>query len=423
MVGFYILTAILPSLDTPSNEETWNRYWNGQVIRRLLAGVMAALMLASAVPVQAQGTPVYDNAGFWQHSAEYIKDGWRFIWAENDSTQKMIRDAGLAYKAYKQSISLYNRLSNMNICANLVNALPILETDTPWGPGQTEVVTIRPVFRPRERLASTFHPTFGLQSFNWNNLDFDVDRSTVSSGNPYSDMTPAQLQTQAVSDGWSSWVLSQQRAGLTTDNLAGPSNGPYSQMEDQINSRYSAEMDTLNQIVQNCLEAYGEGSVQYQIALKNYADLVTTYSSNGPSDEANALMAALQQEDQDAQVLMEKASTAELSMSLSAQRADSMAKNNQAIAEKYDSRDLVTKFEDFLGATALLQTIAALDADPANKALSKEPLGNQMKQSNYQQDIASSAQEQLKFQMKKEIEDAQQRMIAVAQAKANLINA
>jgi hypothetical protein len=309
----------------------------------------------------------------------------------------------------------------MNICANLVNALPILETDTPWGPGQTEVVTIRPVFRSRERLASTFHPTFGLQSFNWNNLDFDVDRSTVSSGNPYANMTPEQLQTQAVSDGWSSWVLSQKRAGLTPDNLAGPSNGPYSQIENQINSRYSTEIDTLNQIVQNCLEAYGEGSVQYQIALKNYSDLLTSYSSNGPSDEANALMAALQQQDADAQVLMEKYNSAALSMSLAAQRADAVAKNNHAIAEKYDSRDLVTKFEDFLGATALLQSISAWQGDPTNKALSKEPLGNTMKQSNYQQDIASSAQEQLKFQMKQQMEDAQQKMIAIAQAKQTMI--
>jgi len=317
---------------------------------------------------------VDDEKGWWQNAIEYCQNGWRFIWEENDSTQKMIRDAGLAYKAYKESITLYNRLSNMNICANLVNALPILETDTPWGPGQTEVVTIRPVFRARERLASTFHPTFGIQSFNWSNLDFDVDRSTVSSGNPYSNMTPQQLQTQAVADGWSSWVLSQQKAGLSTDTLAGPSNAPYSQLEGSIQDRYSTEMTNLQNICQDCLQAYGEGSVQYQQAIQNYSNLLVLVTCNQPSTEADALIAALQQQDADAQVLMEKYSTAALSMSLSAQRADAMAKNNHAISEKYDSRDLTTKFEDFLGVSALLETIGELDGDPTNKKLVMEIL-------------------------------------------------
>ena len=419
---FWIFSAIFPVLDTEAHEAAWNHYWKGQLLRRLVAGVLTALVLTSAMPARAQGLPVYDNAGFWQHAEEYIQNGWRFIWTENDSTQKMIRDAGLAYKAYKQSVALYNRIGSMNITANLVNALPILETDSPMGPGQTEVVTIRPVFRPRERLASTFHPTFGLQNFKWNNLDFDVDRSTVSSGNPYSSMTPEQLQTQAVSDGWTSWVLSQQRAGLTGDNLAGPSNGPYSQVESTVENQYLVEMNALEQIVQNTLEAYGEGSIQYQTALANYSSLLTDVSSNAPTTESNALVSALQQQDSDASVQLEKYSVAALSMSLAAQRADALAANNHAIAEKYDSRDLMTKFEDFLGVGPLLQTISALDGDPTNKALSKEPLGNQLKQSGFQQDIASSQQEALKFQMKKEMEDAQQRMVAIAQTKQDILN-
>jgi hypothetical protein len=428
MLAFYFLTALLPWLDTPACEAAWNSYWHGQVLRRFLAGVTAVVMFATAMPARAQvlGTgllQVDDEKGWWQHAVEYCQTGYRFVWEENDSMQKMIRDAGLAYKAYKQSISLYNRLSNMNVCANLMNALPVLETDTPWGPGQTEVVTIRPVFRARERLASTFHPSFGIQSFNWNNLDFDVDRSTVSSGNPNSNMTPQQLQTQAVSDGWSSWVLSQQRAGLAADSLAGPSNAPYSQLAGTIQDRYMTEMNNLQNICQNCLQAYGEGSVQYQQAIQAYSTLLNNVTCDVPSTETASLLTSLQTLDSDAQVLMEKYSTAALSMGLAAQRADAMTKNNRAIANQYDSKDLVTKFEDFLGATALLQTIAAIDGDPSNKTMSKEPLGNQQKQSNLQQDIASSAQEQLKHQMKGQMEEAQQKMIAIAQQKQNLLNA
>jgi hypothetical protein len=152
-------------------------------------------------------------------------------------------------------------------------------------------------------------------------------------------------------------------------------------------------------------------------------------SNNEATTEAQVLIAALQQQDADAQVLMEKYSVAALSMSLAAQRADALTANNKAIAKDYDSdpNALLTKFENFLGVTPLLQTIQALDGDPTgtkNKAQAspKEALGNAMKQSNIQADIAASQQEALKHQMKQQAEDAQAKMIANAKSKQGLLD-
>lgn len=430
MFSFYALSAIFPALDTPVFEAAWDRYWRGRALRRLTAAALVMALAGSAIPARAV-LPVTDETSIWQNGLHYAKQAVQ--WAEDNmkKVEAEIRDCALAYRAYKQSISVYNRVANLNVTASLVNCLPALEVDTPWGANRTEVVTIRPVFRPQERLASSFHPTFGLQSFNWKDLDFDVDRNVVSSPNPNANLNPQQLQEQAINDGWNSWILAQIRSGLSPDNASGPTTAPYRNLDDAINQQYQAEQSAEEQLVQQILEAYGESSPQYQEALRTYTNLIKAVIQGQPDDDRKALQTALQQIDSDAQVQLERFASASLSMALSAQRADSLRANNSQVHLKYDSDPgaLATSFASSLGITQLLETIKALDADPQGQNKStpgvppKEALGNAMKQSNLQADIATSQQEALKHQTKATMENAQQQMIDLAQNKADLLAA
>lgn len=431
MLAWYALSALFPSLDTPVFEAAWDRYWQGRALRRLTAASLLALLLAgSAIPAQAI-IPVTDEASISQNAIQYIKQAIQWAQDNVNKISNEIRDCALGYRAYKQAISVYNRVANLNVTASLVNCLPALEVDTPWGPNKTEVVTIRPVFRPQERLATNFHPTFGIQSFRWKDLDFDVDRNIVSSPNPYANLSPQQLQEQAVNDGWNSWILAQARAGLSPDNASGPTTQPYRDLDDAVNRQYQAEMDAEQQVLQQVLEAYGETSPQYQEALRTYTNLVLAISHGQPDQDRKTLETALQQIDADAQVQLERYASASLSMALSAQRADSLRSNNSQVALKYDSDPgaLATSFASSLGVTQLLETIKALDADPQGQNKSapgvppKEALGNALKQSNLQADIATSQQEVLKHEVKATMESAQQQMIALAQGKADLLAA
>jgi hypothetical protein len=431
MIGYLALVSLFPRLDTPQREAAWNAYWRPGVARRVLPGALAALLVCGSVPARAAGAPTFDIMAYGQRAAEFLKNEWRFVWDQNVSVEKKLRDAALAYSAYRQARDIYERIKDGNVLVSLQNALPVVEMESDLGNGQQETITLRPVFNARQRsIYGAYHgPKVLFDIPNLANLDIDVDRNVVTVNDPTKNMSPQQIAQQAEDDAWMSWTLAQQSNGLDRVATQTPYSGAtgYNELVGRLQSARADRVKRLQDIARLMLNDYGEDSVQYAQAMDAYTAAIKA-SSDGTADQTDqAVVARLNALDAEAQRALDKYAANNQSMLMAQKRENNTSTQVNAISAKYDSGTgkpwNIGQFMDIFGQIgALQQTLGAMNAGNKSQApISKEPLGNQQKATVLMRWVGDNTNEALKLQARKAQEEAQTDMLRAGQEKAQVL--
>lgn len=424
--GFFILTAAIPWLDTPRVERAWDSYWSVGVTRRLASASLVALLLAGAIPAQAQTT---DAAALAQRAAEFTKTAWRYIeqkaqWLGGDLKfqQQWMRDAILSYKAYQQAREAYSRLSHGSISYSFVRALPTIDVGTTFAGGE-EHVRLRPVFRPQDKLPNLQLPTLSSdwKSLDLKNLKGDVDRSIQASANPDSGKFPKQIERESVERGWASWKLVQDAKGVSAGNQAILGEGPaYKDLSAEEKAHLTKRAATLREIGLKALQKYGEDSPQYTMALAAYHKaLETTKTSNRSAETAEKLRAL----DAEAENQIDAFVVHDQAMRLAALRADAARANVAKVVENYDKVGSASKLIDWLSLGPLTDTLKQIGKEPGPNTVDAAPraaLGQSMKQVAWAEVQAADQAEALKLQSRKALEEAQERLKTLAEQKRRI---
>jgi len=422
MIGYYALTAIAPGLDTPAVEAWWVSYWQRGTLRRILPAALTAIMLAgSAVPARAE-MPVFDVQGYLQTATDWVKQEWEFLWNDQVTMEDKLKDAALAWSVYKQTRDLYCRLATKNISLSLVDALPTIDIETNDGQNQT---FIKPVFVTSQRLPK-FAPRLTLGSFNLNNLDFEVDRSTTHSSDPLANMDYGTIKQQAVDDAWQNWELVQKRYGLSTDSQGGINGQLYESLSQDGQQQYQQHGEALMQIVTDTATIYGLESFQYEQAKTEYQDWLVALGSQDATASAS-IVAALKALDQDAMSEVEAYGTARAAIDMNEKRALAVEDNIKIISRLYNSDPSAPGFSlaSFLGVAANVasigSTLGAMGGGTGPAANTKEPIGQAQKQVALQHGIHDAEVEHLKLAERAELEKSIANMREIAQKKAALL--
>lgn len=426
MIGLFVLTSIVPGLATPRFEAAWTAYWKRGVARRLVPLLLVGIMGAGAAPARAQAA-VYDPMAWFQRGAEFLKTEWRYLEQKYvDKPTDLLREAALAYRAYKQSRALYQRVAGGSVSLSLVKALPYIDIGTDLGNGQSETITIRPVFRAQDRIRMFQGKRFRVEPFNMNNLDFDVDRNVVGNVDPNAGKDDATLQQEASSDGWQSWKMIQSQQGLKEDDQA-ILDGPTYQIYNKLEPFYQKRAANLSDIAQKTLDLYGEDSVQYEQAIQALADWNRAVVANQTA-EAKAIEARMKVFDDAAKTEIEKYATHAYELSATNARAYQGRKNQQEISFRYDSdpRNQGLSLADFILIDRYISeignTLGAMGGAPIDKTKpgieSSEPMGQGQKTVALLSQQTENGSQALKLQNRKAMEESQAKMKEIATAKA-----
>ena len=437
MLGYFVLTALIPCLDSPRFESGWGSYWRRGPVKRLLPLLLVATV--GTVPLMAQtpitpptpaGTPSFDFNAWMQRAEAKVQDEWEFIWDEDTSAQAELRELVLGYSAYKQARAICTRLMGANFTINFASCLPYLEMQTDLGNGQTEDLKVTPIFNDADRTGINWNgPKIKLAPFKLSNFDFDVDRSVAFDGSdPTDGKSLDTLKQQASDDGWLSWSRAQKTAQIGSAYQAMPGGFGYSVSND-VQDFYNQRTQSLYQILATALRNCGPDSAQYQLAKTNYEDWNTLLSTGQADADAAIILAQLT--DLDSQAARERIfySANNIQMLMAQQRAAAADKHVKQIALMYDSKgacaglgigqfmDIATMF------TRLTSTLDAMGGDPADPySPPKEPQGNAMKANVFSRWIADSNDQSLKLASLKNQQEAQGKMLDIARAKAQVIN-
>jgi hypothetical protein len=425
-IGFHIATAALPFLDTEAAQRAWEAYWRVGATRRLVSASLVSLLVLGAVPAQSQTT---DGPAFGQRAAEFAKTAFRHIeqkaeWLGGNLKfqQQWVRDAALSYKAYQQSREAYTRLSHGNIAYSFVSALPTMDIGSQYAGGE-EHVRIRPVFRPQDKLPKMQMPTLKTdwKSINWTQLGLDVDRSTVASANPDKGKLPQQLEKESAERGWASWKLVQDAKGVSTQNQANiGESAAYSSLTAEERAHLTKRVAMLRQVSLKTLEKYGEESPQYTLSLVAYQKALE--ASRKPSQSAE-MIEKLRAIDAEAEAMVEAYAVHDQAMRMAALRGDAARENIATVAKKYDDPGPGSKLTSWLGLTPLMDTLSQIGKAPGPNVEDAAPrgaMGQAMKQVALAEVQAADQAEVLKLQARKAMEDAQERLAALAEKKRRI---
>ncbi len=414
MILFSVISAILPGLDTPGFEA---KLKHARLGRRLLAGATALLLTVgpSMVPVRAQ-MAVTDPGAWVQRSAEYVKDEWRFLDVKSSDAAKFLRNAAMAYQSYQQARALYQRVTSGNITLSLVDSLPVIDVLTNDSSGSEKMV-IRPIFREQDRLNAP-RVNVQVQSVDWKsmlkNLDFDI--STVRTPTPDAQKSPQQIQMDAVSDGWLSWQLAQQNAPVDPHywNIPNPNpqTDPYAPLREEIRQHYQDIGNALQSAAENAMQIYGGDSDQYLGAVDAVAKFQQILQSGVPDQKGVSLERSLQAFDAQAEIVIQKYAAARNELGMSMKRDAAKDQNLQQTHSGYTETPGNTQ------PYSLMDFIAgSTPAPPPGQAE-----GDAMKQTIQQESIATTANQQFKYDLTNDMRSAQSELGTLAGYKAKAIN-
>ena len=470
-IGYTILTTFAPTLDTPHMEAAWTAYWQRGLTRRLVALLVVAAIGSSGFPALAQeyidpvtqalsedigmdemgltdlgawasvvptpspadvptpkGYPVFDAGAAMQRAEAKMANEWKFLWDDATTSKQRLRESILAFQAYKQARQIYTRLAKGQINISLIDCLPMLEMDTDVNDTQTEKLTVRPVLRPQDRHITWQQKKVKVNGFNPNQLDFDVDRTTTTTGiDPNDGKAMGDLQQQAADDGFCQWSIAQQVSGIDSTMRGMPGDQPYTAIAD-VQNYYQLRLQTLYQLVQAAQRTYGDDSPELLRATADYNAWQTAMNDGTAQAEGEAYLASIKALDAEAETARSSYSTHNIQMLTAQQRQSAATKNIKEIALKYDSQPGggfgLSQFISVIGMVAALgNTIDAMGGDKtAPGVVSPEPLGNSLKQTVLLRWLSDNSDQALKLQSLKGQSEAMATMKDVATRKTQLAN-